>query len=181
MRIVGLAIVACLLCALKPNAYSADLDPDTLSIEAGYGRIVLPGAQVDLNATVTNGPGARVVWRQVRGTAAAVRSPNALQTTVSVPVDVSSAETLLFEVRAEMGSGQQASDMVWIEVYVPEQNPADLTLVADFSPKVGWECKEDPVEVPEVKVRVLENTIEYTTNGIPAHATGQFPTGEIRT
>ncbi len=203
MRIVGFAIVACFLFASKTNACSADLDkdgevgfsdflvlaaqfgetcppemPDTLSalsVEAGYGRIVLPGTQVDLNATVTNGPGARVVWRQVRGMAATMSSTNALQMTVSVPDDVSSAETLLFEVRAEMESGQQASDTVWIEVYVPEQNPADLTLVADFSPKVGWECKEDPVEVPEVQTRVLENTIEYTTNGIPAHATGIFP------
>ena len=175
MRIVGLAIIACLLCALKTNAYSADLDPDTLSVEAGYGRIVLPGTQVHLNATLTNGPGARVMWRQVQGTAVAMSSTNALQTTVSIPVDVNSAETLLFEVRAEMESGQQASDIVWIEVYVPQQNPADLTLVADFSPKVGWECNQDPVEVPEVQTRVLENTIEYTTNGIPAHATGQFP------
>ncbi len=66
MRIVGLAIIACLLCALKTNAYS--VDPDTLSVEAGYGRIVLPGTQVQLNATLTNGPGARVVWRQVQGT-----------------------------------------------------------------------------------------------------------------
>ena len=47
--------------------------------------------------------------------------------------------------------------------------------MADFSPKVGWECNQDPVEVPEVQTRVLENTIEYTTNGIPAHATGMFP------
>ena len=171
MKIVGFALVACLLCALETNAYSAD----SLSVEAGYGRIVLPGTQVDLNATITNGSGARVVWRQVQGTSAAISSPNALQTTVSVPVNVSSAETLLFEVRAEMNSGQQASDTVWIEVYVPEQNPADLTLVADFSPKVGWECNQDPVEVPEVQTRVLENTIEYTTNGIPAHATGIFP------
>ena len=139
MRIVGFAIVACFLFASKTNAYSADLDPGTLSIEAGYGRIVLPGAQVDLNATVTNGPGARVVWRQVQGTSATMSSTNVLQMTVSVPDDVSSAETLLFEVRAEMESGQQASDVVWVEVYVPEQNPADLTLVADFSPKVGWE------------------------------------------
>ncbi len=175
MRIVGIVIVACLLCALKTNAYSADLDPNTLSVEAGYGRIVLPGTQVHLNATLANGPGARVVWRQVHGTAVTISSPNALQTTVSVPADVSSAETLLFEVRAEMESGQQASDIVWIEVYVPQQNPADLTFVADFSPKVGWECNRDPVEVPEVQTRVLENTIEYTTNGIPAHATGQFP------
>ena len=175
MRIVGLAIIACLLCALKTNAYSADLDKDTLSVEAGYGRIVLPGTQVHLNATLANGPGARVMWRQVQGTAVAMSSTNALQTTVSVPVDVNSAETLLFEVRAEMESGQQASDIVWVEVYVPQHNPADLTLVADFSPKVGWECNQDPVEVPEVQTRVLENTIEYTSNGIPAHATGQFP------
>ena len=136
---------------------------------------MLPGTQVQLNATLTNGPGARVVWRQVQGTAATISPANALQATVSVPVNVNQAETLLFEVRAEMESGQQASDTVWIEVYVPEQNPADLTLVADFSPKVGWECNQDPVEVPEVQTRVLENVIEYTTNGIPAHATGMFP------
>ena len=171
MRFVGFAVVACLLCALNTNAYSAD----SLSVEAGYGRIVLPGTQVDLKATLINGPGARVVWRQVRGTAAAMSSTNALQTTVSVPVDVGSAETLLFEVRAEMESGQQASDMVWIEVYVPQQDAADLTLVGDFSSKTGWECKEDPVEAPEVQTRVLDTVIEYTTNGIPAHATGQFP------
>ena len=173
MRIVGLAIIACLLCALKTNAYS--VDPDTLSVEAGYGRIVLPGTQVQLNATLTNGPGARVVWRQVQGTVATISSATALQATVSVPANVNQAETLLFEVRVEMEAGQQASDTVWIEVYVPEQNPADLTLVADFSPKVGWECNQDPVEVPEVQTRVLENVIEYTTNGIPAHATGMFP------
>ena len=165
-------LLRCLLCALKTNAYSADLDPDTLSVEAGYGRIVLPGTQVHLNATLTNGPGARVMWRQVRGTAAAISSTNTLQTTVSVPADVSSAETLLFEVRAEMESGQQASDIVWVEVYVPQHNPADLTLVADFSPKVGWECNQDPVEVPEVQTRVLENTIEYTSNGIPGPCDG---------
>lgn len=76
MRIVGLAIIACLLCALKTNAYSVDLDPDTLSVEAGYGRIVLPGTQVQLNTTLTNGPGARVVWRQVQGTAATISSAN---------------------------------------------------------------------------------------------------------
>ena len=203
MRILVLAMVACLLCVSETNACSADLDkdgtvglsdfllfveqfgqtcphttPDTLSalsVEAGYGRIALPGTQVQLNATLTDGAGASVVWRQVRGTAATISSANALQATVSVPVNVGRTETLLFEVRAEMASGQQASDTVWIEVYVPEQNPADLTLVADFSPKVGWECNRDPIAIPEVETRVLENTIEYTTNGIPAHATGLFP------
>ena len=91
MRILVLAMVACLLCASETNACSADLDkdgtvglsdfllfveqfgqtcphttPDTLSalsIEAGYGRIALPGTQVQLNATLTDGAGASVAWR----------------------------------------------------------------------------------------------------------------------
>ena len=149
------------------------------SIEAGYGRIVLPGTRVDLNATLTHGTGASIEWRQVQGTMAAISSTNALQTTVSVPT-VSRTETLLFEVRAEMASGQQVSDRVWIEVYVHAHDPADLTLVADYSQKPGWECVHDPVAVPDVQKRELETTIEYTTNGIPAHATGMFPNGSGR-
>ncbi len=238
MKIVGLAIVACLLCASQTNACDADLDkdgevgisdflilaaqfgqtcpqttpeanacsadlnnngeveindflifveqfgqtcpqttPDTpsgLSIEAGYGRIVLPGAEVQLNATL-NGPGAQVMWRQVDGIVAEIRSANALQPIISVPAMVGHSEILLFEVRAEMDLGQQDSDIVWVEAYVPQQDVADLTLVGDFSPKVGWECNQDPVAVPEVQTHVLDTVIEYTTNGIPAHATGQFP------
>ena len=202
MKIVGLAIVACLLCASQTDACDADLDkdgvvglsdflifaaqfgqtcphttPDTLSaisVEAGYGRIVLPGTQVQLNATL-NGPGAQVKWQQVGGIVAEVRSANALQPIISIPVMINQPETLLFEVRAEKDSGQQDSDIVWVEAYVPQQDVADLTLVADFSPRNGWACDRDPVAVPEVQTRVLENTIEYTTNGIPAHATGRFP------
>ena len=199
MKIVGLAIVACLLCASQTNACDADLDkdgvvgmsdflifaaqfgqtcphttPDTLSalsVEAGYGRIVLPGTQVQLNATL-NGPGAQVTWRQVGGIVAEVRSANALQPIISIPVMINQPETLLFEVRAEKDSGQQDSDIVWVEAYVPQQDVADLTLVADFSPRNGWACDRDPVAVPEVQTRVLENTIEYTTNGIPRPCDG---------
>ena len=148
--------------------------PDTLSVEAGYGRIVLPGTEVQLNATL-NGSGAQIAWRQVGGIVAEIRSPNALQPIISVPAMVGQPETLLFEVRAEKDSGQQDSDIVWVEAYVPQQDVTDLTLVADFSPRNGWECNRDPVAVPEVHTRVLDTVIEYTTNGIPAHATGQFP------
>ncbi|MDE2830225.1 MAG: hypothetical protein OXN20_08925, partial [Gemmatimonadota bacterium] len=46
--------------------------PDTLSVEAGYGRIVLPGTQVQLNATL-NSSGAQIAWRQVGGIVAEIR------------------------------------------------------------------------------------------------------------
>ena len=155
--------------------------PSGLSIEAGYGRIVLPGAEVQLNATL-NGPGAQVMWRQVGGgIVAEIRSANALQPIISVPAMVGHPETLLFEVRAELDSGQQDSDIVWVEAYVPQQDVADLTLVGDFSPKVGWECNRDPIAVPEVETRVLDTVIEYTTNGIPRPCDGNvFPTREIQ-
>ena len=94
MRIVGLAIIACLLCALKTNAYSADLDPDTLSV-----RPAMVGSCFRVHRCISTPrlPMVRVpvlCGGKCAGTAAAISSTNTLQTTVSVPADVSSAETL---------------------------------------------------------------------------------------
>ena len=144
-------------------------------VDAGYGRVVLPGAEVVLRATVSGGPAAAVTWSQRSGPPAAFQPAETAETTVAVPGGLERTAVLVFEVTAESAPGERETDSVWIEAYVPAQDPADLTALADFSAKPGWACDQDPIAPPEVSTRELATTIEFTSNGIPRHATGQYP------
>ena len=160
--------------AIPPPAPPPDAN-DTFGVDAGYGRVVLPAAEVTLRATVSAGPAASIIWSQRGGPAAEFRSAGAAETTVTVPADLERTAVLLFEVTAESASGEAATDTVWIEAYVPDQDPADLTALADFSARPGWACDQDPIERPVVLMQELGANIEFHSNGIPRHATGTYP------
>ena len=145
------------------------------AVDAGYGRVVLPAADVLLRGTVSGGPAAAVTWSQRSGPPAELQPADASETTVRVPGDLERTAILVFDFTARSASGETETDSVWIEAYVAEQDPADLTALADFSTMPGWACDQDPVAPPEVSMRELSTTIEFTSNGIPRHATGQYP------
>ena len=146
-----------------------------LTIEAGYGRVVIAGTQVSLSATVTEGEASITTWRQTSGTSVTLDPTDSLTPSLTAPT-VDSSETLSFEVTAE-NSDNTATDSVLVEIWVPGQDPDDGTLLGDFSSRTGWSCDNDPVAAPELTTRDLGETIEYFTNGIPGHATGTFPNG----
>ena len=145
------------------------------AVDAGYGRVVLPGASVTLRASVSGGTAARASWDQVGGPEAGIGATDALETTVATPSGLEATALLVFEVTAAPASGEPVSDRVWIEAYRPAQDPEDLTALADFSGKEGWACDRDPVAAPELEVIELATTTQYTSNGIPPHATGTYP------
>ncbi|MCZ0952085.1 MAG: YHYH protein [Rhodospirillaceae bacterium] len=146
-----------------------------LTVEAGYGRVVIAGTQVTLSATVTEGEASITMWRQTSGTSAMLDPTDSLTPSFTAPT-VDSSETLSFEVTAQ-NSDNTATDSVLVEIWVPNQDPDDGTLLGDFSSRTGWPCDQDPVAAPELTTRDLGDTTEYFTNGIAGHATGTFPNG----
>ena len=146
-----------------------------LTVEAGYGRVVIAGTQVTLSATVTEGEASITMWRQTSGTSATLDPTDSLTPSFPAPT-VDSSETLSFEVTAQ-NSDNTATDSVLVEIWVPNQDPDDGTLLGDFSSRTGWPCDPDPVAAPELTTRDLGDTTEYFTNGIAGHATGTFPNG----
>ena len=146
-----------------------------LTVEAGYGRVVIAGTQVNLSATVTEGEASTTTWRQTAGTAVTLDPADSLTPSFTAPT-VDSSETLSFEVTAQ-NSDNTVTDSVLVEIWVPGQDPDDGTLLGDFSSRSGWSCDNDPVAAPELTTRNLGDTTEYFTNGIAGHATGTFPNG----
>ena len=146
-----------------------------LTVEAGYGRVVIAGTQVTLSATVTEGEASITMWRQTSGTSAMLDPTDSLTPSFTAPT-VDSSETLSFEVTAQ-NSDNTATDSVLVEIWVPNQDPDDGTLLGDFSSRTGWPCDQDPVAAPELTTRDLGDPTEYFTNGIAGHATGTFPNG----
>ena len=144
-----------------------------LTIDAGYGRVVVPGTRVNLSATVTEGEASTIAWRQTAGTSVTLDPVDSLTPSFTAP-SADSGETLAFEVTARNGD-TTATDSVLVEIWVADQDPNDGTLLGDFSAKPGWACDRDPVAAPELTTEDLGNVTEYYTNGIPAHATGTFP------
>ena len=165
--------------APQPPVAPAPTPSGPLTIDAGYGRVVVPGARVSLSATVTEGEASTVEWRQTAGTVVTLAQTESLTPTViasfTAPA-VDSGETMSFEVTAQDGD-TTATDSVLVEVWVPNQDPDDGTLLGDFSARPGWSCDVDPVAAPEVTTQDLGNVTEYYTNGIAPHATGTFPNG----
>jgi len=146
-----------------------------LTIEAGYGRVVIAGTQVTLSAAVTEGEASTTTWRQIAGTSVTLDPTDSLTPSFTAPT-VDTSETLSFEVTAQ-NSDNTATDSVLVEIWVPGQDPDDGTLLGDFSSRTGWSCDNDPVAAPELTTRDLGAVTEYFTNGIPGHATGTFPNG----
>ncbi|MCY4543670.1 MAG: hypothetical protein OXD39_00415, partial [Gemmatimonadetes bacterium] len=146
-----------------------------LTIEAGYGRVVIPGIQVTLSATVTEGEASSTTWNQTAGTTVTLEPTDSLTPSFTAPT-VDSSELLAFEVTAR-NSDTTAMDSVLVEIWVPGQDPNDGTLLGDFSSRTGWSCDNDPVAAPELTTQDLGEVTEYYTNGIPGHATGTFPNG----
>ena len=146
-----------------------------LTIDAGYGRVVLPGNQVTLSAAVTEGEASTTTWSQTAGTSVTLDPTDTLTPSFTAPT-VDSSETLSFEVTAQ-NSDTTAADSVLVEIWVPGQDPNDGTLLGNFSSRIGWSCDNDPVAAPELTTQDLGDVTEYYTNGIPGHATGAFPNG----
>ena len=137
-----------------------------LSIDAGYGRVVLPGNQVTVSATVTEDETSTIACRQTAGAQVTLDQPDELTPSFTAP-SVGSSETPAFEVTAQSGD-TTATDSVLVEIWVADQDPNNGALLGDFSTQPGWACDRDPVTPPEL-------TTEYYTNGIPTHATRTFP------
>ncbi len=146
-----------------------------LSVEAGYGRVVISGNQVTLSATLTEGESSSIEWRQTAGMAVTLDPADSLTPSFTAP-SVDTSETLSFEVTVR-NSDNTATDSVLVEIWVPNQDPTDGTLLGDFSSRNGWPCDVDPVAAPELTTQNLGDVTEYYTNGIPGHATGAFPNG----
>ena len=170
--------------ALEPESTNPPTPPPTtttpapsgpLTVEAGYGRVVIAGTQVTVSATVTEGEASSTTWRQIAGTPVTLDPTDSLTPSFTAPT-VDASETLSFEITAQ-NSDNTASDSVLVEIWVPGQDPDDGTLLGDFSSRTGWSCDNDPVAAPELTTRDLGDTTEYFTNGIPGHATGTFPNG----
>ncbi|MDE0361078.1 MAG: hypothetical protein OXI74_07905, partial [Rhodospirillaceae bacterium] len=88
-----------------------------LTVEAGYGRVVIAGTQVTLSATVTEGEASITMWRQTSGTSAMLDPTDSLTPSFTAPT-VDSSETLSFEVTAQ-NSDNTATDSVLVEIWVP--------------------------------------------------------------
>ena len=146
-----------------------------LTVEAGYGRVVIAGTQVTVSATVTEGEASSTTWRQIAGTPVTLDPTDSLTPSFTAPT-VDASETLSFEITAQ-NSDNTASDSVLVEIWVPGQDPDDGTLLGDFSSRTGWSCEQDPVAAPELTTQDLGDVTEYYTNGIAPHATGTFPNG----
>ncbi len=159
-----------------PTGPSAPTDPTgPFGVDAGYGRLVLPGQSVRLRATVAGGSAASLAWTRLDdGPDAPITDGGALEPTVLLPTDLS--YVFRFEVTAVSAAGEEVKDTTWIESRRPgAADPDDLTALADFSARTGWACDQDPVAAPEVEIQELTETIAFTSNGIPPHATGTFP------
>lgn len=146
-----------------------------LTVTAGYGRVVLPGNQVTLSASVTEGEASTTTWRQTAGTPVTLNPTDSLTPSFTAP-SPDASETLSFEVTAR-NADNTATDSVFVEIWIPSQGPSDSTLVGDYSDRTGWACDQDPVAAPELTTQDLGAATEYFTNGIPGHATGTFPNG----
>lgn len=146
-----------------------------LTVTAGYGRVVLPGNQVTLSASVTEGEASTTTWRQTAGTPVTLNTTDSLTPSFTAP-SPDASETLAFEVTAR-NADNTATDSVLVEIWIANQDPNDSTLVGDYSGRTGWACDQDPVAAPELTTQDLGAVTEYFTNGIPGHATGTFPNG----
>ena len=147
--------------------------PAPLTMDADFGRVVLPGNQISLSATVTEGEASTIAWRQIAGTEVTLDQADELTPLLTAPsVDI--RETLAFKVTAQAGKHHRhrcSAGRGW----VANQDLNDGTLLGDFSAKPGWACDHDPVAAPELTTQDLGNVTEYCTNEIPDHATVTFP------
>ena len=158
----------------------AEPEAGPFSLDAGYGRVVLPGSAVTLAASTRGGGDFLAAWRQVApapgdGPEAAIEPADKPETVVTLPADPTETVLFRFELTAETAAGERATDTVWIEAFVPDQDPSDLTALADFSGKPGWACDQDPPGAAEVTMVELSDTIQFTSNGVPPHAIGTYP------
>ncbi|MYF69248.1 MAG: hypothetical protein F4181_04355, partial [Proteobacteria bacterium] len=86
-----------------------------LTVEAGYGRVVIAGTQVTLSAAVTEGEASTTTWRQTAGTSVTLDSTDSLTPSFTAPT-VDSSENLSFEITAQ-NSDNTATDSVPVEIW----------------------------------------------------------------
>ena len=150
-----------------------DSDDGDIGVDAGYGRIVLPGASVSLSASVTGGDADTVSWSQSGGTGVTLQDDDTLTPSFNAP-ETGRRETLAFEITATDG-GTTATDGVLVEIWVPDPGDDDGTQLGDFSTRSGWTCDQDPTQMAELTIRDLGDVTEYYSNGLPPHGIGTFP------
>lgn len=143
-------------------------------LNAGYGRIVIEGQSVTLNATANLPTGNVLTWTQLEGPTVTLSDPSAEDPSFTAPT-VATTQTLVFELSGEGSTGNTLTDRVTVEVFVGPDSSSDLTVLGDFSSRTDWTCTVDPAALPEVSIIDTGNEREITGNGIPAHATGTFP------
>ncbi|MEM8769255.1 MAG: YHYH protein [Pseudomonadota bacterium] len=139
-------------------------------IDAGYKRVVLPGATVTLQgATSIAGD---MLWQQTAGTSVDLRNATSEAASFSAPA-VTTTETLWFSFSVTDDS-TSVSDQVAVEIHVAAA-ATNATVSADFSDREGWQCIQDPVATPDVTIETVGGYRHFDSNGIPAHSTGSFP------
>ncbi|MEM9495842.1 MAG: YHYH protein [Pseudomonadota bacterium] len=154
-------------------------DTTTCSIttaDAGNDVIGAAGGSVSLAATFeeTTAGCASVSWTQTAGPAASIQSQTSLSTVVTLP-DVTTSQTLVFEVTGDDGAGGARSDTVSVGVLVPATTTAGLTELGDFSERDDWACDAAPPAATTVSFSDQGTQTVISGNGIPDHATGTFP------
>lgn len=146
--------------------------PTTFSADAGYGRIAAPNKTVEIDATVTGA--SSLAWTQLSGTSVSLNDTTSEDPSFTTP-NVTSTETLVFQLTADDGNGASLVDTVDIEVWLPADSTSDRTVLGDFSSQNAWQCDVAPAETPSVTVTDFGGFTNYDGNGIPDHATGTFP------
>ena len=158
--------------ASDSSATDTSTTDSSSGVDAGYGRVVVAGDSVTLNATVADGD---IHWRQLSGPSVSLSDATVEDPSFTAP-SVGERTQLVFELSVDNGT-DIATDQVTVEVWVGADSSSDKTVLGDFSGRDGWACDRDPVAEPTVTVTRYSSVINYTSNGIPAHTTGTFPNG----
>lgn len=151
------------------------IEDSSPKVDAGYGRIVVGGSTVSLNASVTGFSSTpSLTWNQLEGPTVTLSSTTTEDPSFTAP-SVSSSTTLVFEFTASPDGGDSITDQVSVEIWVGADSSSDLTVLGDFSAEADWACTADPVATPRVAFSEGTTFLTIESNGIPDHSTGTYP------
>lgn len=144
-------------------------------VDAGFGRIVPPNSEVQLNANLAEPfDTATLAWTQLSGPAVTLDDATAEDPIFTAP-DVTERQTLVFQLRADNGVDPIVTDTVSVEIWVAADATTDRTVLGDFSGIAQWRCDQDPGLDSDVTLVDLGGVTVLTANSVPRHSIGTFP------
>lgn len=152
-------------------------ETSNLSADAGYDQVVPGGNTVTLSASVSGQ--STISWEQISGTSVNLSTTNAASLSFTAP-SATTTSRLVFRITASDTAGNNVSDEVSIEVWVPFDTDADASLLGDFSARTGWQCDQNLTQEglnSTVDINAGADSTTYTITAIPDHAVGTFPNG----